>query len=195
MKEDIYHKRQTLFDKTDWEWRLKIDALIECSGTGKTRTIRWVDISKIRLCFAPTRFKPWRFYCRLHSVQGDVVEIDNVDTCGVGDFKNTDVLFVPFIRALLDRVALARPDLKVRLGEDPVHYLFHLLFVTGSFALLILTIIVLPVPFAFWPGTALIKAGFMLLCVPVLGKWAMRGFPRSVRITEVLPRHLPYCSS
>ena len=84
----LYRKRQNLFTKETTEWRVDDDVLsIHAPGIAERR-ISWHDVTYVRLAYAPTRIKHWRYVFVIELKNGQKIEIDNAHFEGVGNFTD-----------------------------------------------------------------------------------------------------------
>ncbi len=156
------------------------------------RVVPLVAIAQVRLEFAPTRFEPRRFRCRLTLHSGETLEFFNRTYAGLADFRDTSAAYRDFVGALHDALA-ARAELAPGRG-----------FVAGSTAGayaasaagLGVALVALAVAALLLIATGLwwlliVKLAVIALSVPVAMRWMQRNRPRpydpAAIPAEVLP--------
>jgi hypothetical protein len=187
----IYRKRRNLFDPAESEWRAEDDALVARDARGVETRFFWRDLTGLRLAFAPSRRKRWRHVFVLTFRGRRKVEIDNGHFAGFADFEDRSASYVPFVRAALDKIGRARPDLPVELGARPLAYLLNTLFVIAAFAFLALAILLVPLPLGVWPATAIARLVVIALLFPAFLRWLKRARPRGTALDAIPPDALP----
>src|SRR5262245_43449847 len=116
-------------------WRLTPDALELRGGpldlqdslaAGQDGTMRFPygDIIQVRLYCAPTAYSGLRYGCALrlrrHMQLGPNLEIQLAHYTGAGSFEDRAAAYVPFVRALVTRVAAANSSAHFRVGLQPL---------------------------------------------------------------------------
>jgi hypothetical protein len=182
-----YRKRQNLFEATETEWRAEDDALIVTDASGKVIRLPWQEVAGIRLAYAPTRAKTWRYVFVLHFRNGRKIDIDNAHFAGIGNFEDRSETYVPFVRAALARIRALAPEARARAGSATMSYVLNLGFVVLSFGLLAFVLFTLPTPLDYLSGSSFIKLGIVIILVPVLFRWVVKARPRGIRL-DALPK-------
>lgn len=192
MEPVVYRRRRAPISRGEREWRVEEDALVtRLLGGGGERRYAWKDIVSVRLCFDPTRAKPWRYVFALQPRHARRVEIDNAHCVGGGGFENRSSTYTPFVRAALERVAAANPKARALYGETPKRYFFLLLMGLLGLGAAAFALIALPTPFDALPGAGLFKLGLIVAMLLLFWVWLMRALPRGVAPDAVPERAFP----
>src|SRR5262245_37411931 len=122
-------------------WRLGPDALALQGGpaAGPEVVVRFPyrDIVRVRLSYAPSRIDWARYRCDLKMRSGQGLAILSTHYAGIADFQDRASTYVPFVRALIARVAGANPSASFRRGKNPVVYWAEHIFLVAMVALLV----------------------------------------------------------
>jgi hypothetical protein len=191
MQPVIYRRRRNAMSRGEREWRVEENALVSRRAGGGERRTAWRDIVAVRLCFAPTRFKPWRYVFELQRRDGGKFELDNAHYRGAGDFEERSEAYVVFVRAALARIAAENPKARALIGETPKRYFFLLLtslVVLGGAAF---ALIAVRTPLDDLPYANVVKLALILLMLPVFGRWVLGAMPRGVPLDAIPARALP----
>jgi len=173
------------------EWRIDEDALVSRGSSGHERRYRWADIVSVRLYHEPSRERPWRYVFELQPKHQRKIVLDNAHYAGDRAYEERSVSYTPFVRAALARLAVAKPEMRVLIGETPKRYFFLLLAALVAFCALAFALIAIPTPFDAWPYAMPVKLLVILLMLPVLGRWVLGSLPRGVPADAIPPRALP----
>jgi hypothetical protein len=182
----IYRKRRNVFEKGEYEWRVTEDALIARDPDGVETRHEWRAIRSVRLSYAPTRIKARRYIMILRFGSGARIEIDNMHYRGFADFEERSKEYGTFARAMLERVAAAAPELKVRIGTEPLSYALQLLMVAIAFLFLAIIVLTLPAPHDYFSDVTWTRFGIILAMLPVFFLWIRRARPQLAR-PDALP--------
>lgn len=81
------------------------------------------NIQRIRLMYAPGRYQSNRFTCQvwLPAPAGRRTLV-NLHFCGLGDFSDQSERYLPFVRALCQRVAAQNPQVEIHGGYSRLLY-------------------------------------------------------------------------
>lgn len=189
MTGETYSRRGNAFERADWTWAVAETGILERNPRNFENLIRWDDIDLVRLAYAPTRYKPWRYLLELRLKSGGKLTVDNVHFAGLANFEDRSASYRPFVEDVLAELKRRRPDVKVRVGSSPVAYWFLLAFVTAAFGLLALVLLALPG--AGIPGVAWVKLAIVAVSLPVLVQWARKSYPRPGRLDAIPETVLP----
>lgn len=184
-----YSRRSNIFEKAEWVWVPDSDGIRETDPRGRHGLIPWEDILQVRLAFAPTGAKPWRYLMELKLRSGGKLTVDNVHFAGAGSFEDRTATYLPFVDAVLDRLRRWRPNVKVRAGSSPGAYWLQLLFVGAAFSLL--AAVLLALPGVTIPGIAWVKLAIIAVSLPLLVRWAWRSYPRLCDLETIPASALP----
>jgi hypothetical protein len=173
-------------------WRLTPDALelrggpldlqdSQAAGPDGTMRFAYRDIVLVRLYYAATEYNAVRYSCALRMRRrmhiGPDLEIQSTHYIGIGSFEDRAATYVPFVRALIARVAVANPSARFRAGVNPVRY--WLAYIVLLVALAVLAVMLSES----WGDSLWIKLAIFLLFIPIpiahaMG-WGRKNWPRS----------------
>src|SRR5262245_32221371 len=128
--EQITYKVRTSAFEGERTWRLGADAL-EWEGDGKAGAVPYASISELRLSYAPSRVDAARYRCDATLKTGGTVSILSTHYAGIANFESRAGTYVPFVRALVVRVAAANPAARFRSGKQPTVYILEHAFLLG----------------------------------------------------------------
>ncbi|MEZ5961901.1 MAG: hypothetical protein R3C30_15985 [Hyphomonadaceae bacterium] len=191
MQPATYLRRQNAFSRGEREWRVEEDALVTRGGAGRERRYPWKDIVSVRLCYEPTRLKPWRYVFEVQPRHQRKFEIDNGHYVGPGQFEERSDSYAAFVRAATGRLAEANPKARALIGETPKRYFFLLLVALLGLGALAYVLVAIPTPLDAMPYSSLIKLGILLLMLPIFWRWVIGAVPRGVPLDAIPERALP----
>lgn len=193
MEQEIvtYRRRRSAIARTEREWRVEEQALVSVGARGARQRTDWRDIVSVRLCMAPTRFKPWRYIFEMQLKNGRKLAIDNAHYAGAGDFEDRSESYSAFVRAALARIAAKNPKARALIGETPKRYFFLLLTALIGFGAVAFALIAFPTPFDGLAYASAIKLAILLLMLPIFGRWVLGAMPRGVALDDIPARALP----
>jgi len=186
-----YRKRQNVFLKEETEWSVEEDALRIREPARPEERLLWCNVASVRLAYAPTRLKRWRYVFVVYLKDGRKVEIDNAHFAGVGQFEDYSSTYVPFVRAALERIRIHAPEAKARAGSGVMSYVLNLLFVSTTFCLLAFVLMVIPTPLDYLSFSSFVKAGIIIVFLPALIRWIRKARPRGMELDEIPADALP----
>ncbi len=186
-----YRKRQSLFTKAEHVWRVEEDTLVTSEPAGTESRVFWKDVTGVRLAYAPTRMKTWRYVFVVELKNGRKIEIDNGHFAGLADFKGRSNFYVPFVRAALERIRILAPDARVRIGSGVISYVLTLSFVAVATAALAIVLFVLPTPLDYLSYPSTVKLVIIILFSPILIRWTVKARPRTISLDEIPRDALP----
>jgi hypothetical protein len=154
-------------------WRLAPDALelqggpldLQASPAARSDgTLRFPyrDIVGVRLYFAPAQYNPGHYCCALRMRSGQHVEIPSTHTAGIMSSEDRTASYVPFVRALIARVAAANPSARFRAGLHPAR--IWLGYIVGLISMAVL-VFAMSEP---WGDSLWVKFVLVLLFIPLL---------------------------
>jgi hypothetical protein len=188
-----YSKRSNLFQKAEWTWRVGDGGLHVRDCHGAAYVVPWTEVTKVRLAYAPTRFKMWRHMIELKFRDRTNMVIDNVHFAGIANFENRSDTYTPFVRAMIEQIAAKAPDARCSLGAQVVGYWLAMAFLAAVFTVLVALLLAIPIDGV--PGVAWIKLGIIAFFIPALIGWAVKARPRGAKITEIPESAYPRISS
>jgi hypothetical protein len=171
-----YEKRESIFEKTPRVWRIEPDALVHAFPAGGEFRLPWNEVRRVRLRFAPTEYKPWRYLFSVNGKRGRGISFDNGHYVSIGEFENRSLAFSAFANAVLDKVAERAPGAKLYLGSSVLNYvalLSSMLIPMAGLIWLLLTLQDWEPNERFWTRLSIIGA-----MLPLAGLWVVRARPR-----------------
>ncbi len=187
----IYRRRHNALSRGEREWRVEEGGLASIGASGHVRRWAWKDFVSVRLCHAPTRFKPWRYTFEAQFKNGDKVSIDNGHYIGPGRFEDRSAGYTPFVQALLERLGEANPKLRALIGETQKRYFFLLLGALLGLCALAYVLVAVQTPLDALPFAGAVKLVLILAMLPVFWRWVARAMPRGVALDAIPERALP----
>jgi hypothetical protein len=187
----IYLRRRSAIARSEREWRVEQDALVTRGGTGGEKRYPWTDFISVRLCHEPVRFRPWRYVFELQPRKGAKLVIDNAHYISVGRFEDRSEAYARFVRAAVERLAVAKPGGTALIGETPKRYFFLLLFALIGLGAVAFALIAVPTPLDALPLAGVIKLAIILLMLPIFWAWVLKAMPRGVPLNAIPARALP----
>jgi hypothetical protein len=191
MQSVVYRKRRNRVSRGEREWRVEPEALISLGAMGSVKRYRWKDIVSVRLCAAPARGRPWRYVFALQPKHQRRIMIDNAHYAGEGAFEDRSGAYTPFVRAALAALAEANPKARALIGETPKRYFLLLISALLGLGALAFVLIAVRTPLDALPYAGPIKAGFILLMLPLFWVWVIRAMPKGVALDALPERALP----
>jgi len=186
-----YRKRESLLEKTERIYRLTDDEIQMVRPDGYTWGLKLADIDTIRVAYAPTRAKTNRYLATIIDRKKGKLQYDNMHFAGVADFEDRSVAFSEFTMFVIDRVRSSSPTAKLMAGAPAASYFGQLFFVAAVFFVMALVIFALPVNFGNLAITVFIKAGVIIVLLPFLFKWIVKGRPRQIAFDAIPENYLP----
>ena len=172
------------------EWRVEDDALVTRVGEGRERRVKWREIVSVRLYHEPTKNRAFRYVFQLKPHNKPTIEIDNTSAAD-GGYEDRSAAYTLFVRAALARIAEAKPNVRLLLGETQKRYFFLLIAALLAFCALAFALIVIPTPLDRTSYGAPLKLILILLMLPIFGRWVLGSLPRGVPLDDVPERALP----
>lgn len=190
MEPVVFKRRRNAISRSEREWRVEEGALVTRGGSGAERRYPWRDFVGVRLCYSPTRQKPWRYVFELQRKQGQKIEIDNAHYAG-GAFEDRSESYAPFVRAALEALKTENPKVRALIGETPKRYFFLMLTSLVGLGVLAYVLIAVRTPLDALPYSALAKFLIILLMLPIFFRWIIGAVPRGFPLDQIPDRALP----
>lgn len=191
MEPVVFKRRRNAISRSEREWRVEASALVTRGGSGAERRYPWSDFIAVRLCFSPTRLKPWRYVFELQSRQGKKIEIDNAHYAGAGDFEDRSATYKPFVEAALAALRDENPKARALIGETPKRYFLLMLAALVGLGALAYVMVAVPTPLDSWRYAALAKFVIILLMLPIFFRLVIGAVPRGFPLDQIPERALP----
>jgi hypothetical protein len=118
----FHRTRRSILDN-EAAWRLAEDALERMVDDVVEHRIPYGDIAELRLSYDPTRFETNRYRCDIRTASGVRALIVSVSYVSLANFDDRSKTYLPFVRALTERVARANPGCRFRAGRPLFRYL------------------------------------------------------------------------
>jgi hypothetical protein len=161
-------------------WRLGADALELQGGptAGSDVVLRFPyrDVVGVRLSYAPSRVDWVRYRCDLRLRAGQRLAILSTHYAGMADFEDRAASYVPFVRALVGRVANANPGASFRSGKSIMAYWAEHVFLVAIVAILVF--VLSAVGLSSITGLVWVKLLIILGSVPLLLAYTRKNWPR-----------------
>ena len=192
MTGETHAVRRNALEKAECIWRIDEDALVIRDHRGVETRARWSDVTAIRIADAPTQYQLWRHVTLLTYRGGVKRVVQNSHFKGIGNFENRADTYAPFVRAVLQQVQKHAPGARARIGARPVFYWSTVIILGLLFAGLAALLLAIPVDgIDDASPTAWMKAGIIVVLLPILFLWARRAYPRSVKLADFPESALP----
>lgn len=191
MQPVVYCRRRDALSRGEREWRVEEDALVSVGASGAEKRYPWAEMQAVRLCAAPARSRPWRYVFELQPRRGGKLVIDNANCLGPGRYEERSDAYGAFVRAAIDRLHDAKPQMRALIGETPRRYFLLLLAALIALCAAAYALIAAPTPIDHLTYAMLIKLALVLLMLPVFWRWVLGAMPRGVALTEIPERALP----
>lgn len=171
-----YEKRESILETAPRVWRIEPDALVHAFPRGGEFRLPWSEVRRVRLRYAPTEYKRWRYIFSIDGRRGRGMSFDNSHYLGVADFEDRSAAFSAFVSAVLDKVAERAPKAKLYLGSSVLNYTVLMASMLIPMAALCWLILSLPG----WEPNEMFWARFGIIAamLPVAGLWIVKARPR-----------------
>jgi hypothetical protein len=174
-------------------WRLGPDALELQGGptAGPEVHLRFPyrDIVGVRLSYAPSRVDWVRYRCDLHMRSGQRLTILSTHYAGIADFENRAATYVPFVRALVGRVADACPNASFRSGKSVAAYWAEHVLLVAIVAILVMVLSAFGLSSIM--GLVWLKLLIILGSIPLLLAYTRKNWPRRFKPDAIPSDVLP----
>lgn len=173
----VYRKRENIFLNGESEGRVEPDTLQWFRPDGTMQSLRWADVTSVRLRANPTMSKRWLHETVIEAPTARI-RVDNSHFAGVSDFEDRSKEYSPFVRAALERVQALAPRARVQLGSSVASFAGLMAFVVVSFIALVAVLLLLPLPAPF-PFVVVVKLGLIVYMLTLLPRWIKGNWPRT----------------
>jgi hypothetical protein len=179
-----YRKRENFFEAGEDVWSVEGDSLVHNRADGTVDRRKLSDVVSVRLRYAPTNAKTWRYAFEIRFKAGHAWHIDNGHFVGIADFEDRSASFVPFVRDVIQLVSQHAPQARAFLGSSWTSYLLQVGFLVIAFSALAGVLLMLPIG-AGISGMVVVKLAIIAFFLPVLFKWVRRALPQGVPINAI----------
>ena len=179
-----YRKRENFFEAAEDVWSVEGDSLVHKRADGTVARRLLSEVTSVRLRYAPTSYKTWRYASEIRFKAGHAWHIDNGHFAGIADFEDRSATFVPFVREVIQLVSQHAPQARAYLGSSWTSYLLQVGFLAIAFSALAGVFLMLPIG-AGISGMVVVKLAIIAFFLPVVLKWARRALPQGVPINAI----------
>ncbi len=179
-----YRKRENFFEAAEDVWSVEGDSLVHKRADGTVARRQLSEVTSVRLRYAPTSYKTWRYAFEIRFKAGHAWHIDNGHFAGIADFEDRSATFVPFVREVIQMVSQHAPQARAYLGSSWTSYLLQVGFLVIAFSALAGVFLMLPIG-AGISGMVVVKLAIIAFFLPVVFKWARRALPQGVPINAI----------
>jgi hypothetical protein len=156
-------------------WKVSGDTLWMCIEGQPDIPLPLRAILKLRLSYDPSRIERNLFRCHLYNTGGKCATIQNVHYQGIASFSDRSETYLPFTRALIDRLAAANPRCEFIAGTSHLSWWAHAAFLTVAFGLLSLALFFL---YTAVGPLAIIKLLIVAFFIPTTIRWFSKNRPK-----------------
>jgi len=179
-----YRKRENFFEAGEGVWSVEGDSLVHKRADGTVARRQLSEVASVRLRFAPTNAKTWRYAFEIRFKAGHAWHIDNGHFAGIADFEDRSATFVPFVREVIQLVSQHAPQARAFLGSNWTSYVLQVGFLVIAFSALAAVFLLLPIGPGI-SGLVVVKLAIIAFFLPVLFKWIRRALPQGVPINAI----------
>ena len=179
-----YRKRENFFEAAEDVWSVEGDSLVHKRADGTVARRQLSEVTSVRLRYAPTSYKTWRYAFEIRFKAGHAWHIDNGHFAGIADFEDRSATFVPFVREVIQLVSQHAPQARAYLGSSWTSYLLQVGFLVIAFSALAGVFLMLPIG-AGISGMVVVKLAIIAFFLPVVLKWVRRALPQGVPINAI----------
>jgi hypothetical protein len=183
----VHRTRRSIF-QSEAAWRLGEDALERVAEGRPAFRIPYAEIVELQLSYDPTRFETTRYRCDVLSQRNGRALIVSVSYLSPMNFENRGATYVPFMEALVARVAAANPACRFQAGKRLSTYIGEQLFLLAMLLLLVSVLYLTGAPIA---GIVAIKLALLAFFVPTMILYVRKNRPRTFDPSEIPDDILP----
>ncbi len=167
-------------------WSLRGDTLVRAVDGMPEYPVPLASITEIRLQYAPTRYQPFRFICRLSDSRRLCAALQNEHFSGFATFEDRSRSYRELVLALIRRRTNLGPGCRYLGGTSLANWVLQSSFMAGSLVMLAVVL------FHFWSAAGwmiLVKLVIIAWMVPMGFRWVVRNKPAEFDPSAV-PDHL-----
>lgn len=172
-------------DKT---WRIKGNTLWMCIEGQQDIPLPLSAILKLRLSYDPSRIERNFFRCHLYNSGGKCASIQNIHYKGIASFGDRTDTYLPFVRALVSRIAALNPRCEFVAGTTHLRWWANAAFTTATFGFLAFVLILLYT--AIGP-LVIVKLLIIAFFIPTLIRWFTKNWPKRFSPHAIPEKLLP----
>jgi hypothetical protein len=155
-------------------WKLEGDTLWMCVEGQPDVPLPLSAILRLRLSYEPSRFEKNLFRCRLYNTGGKCATIQNIHYQGIASFGDRTDTYLPFVRALITRLASVNPRCEFISGTSRLVWWLYAIYLALAFVALAFALILL---YSAIGPTSLFKLLVIAFFIPTLYRWFKRNRP------------------
>ncbi len=176
-----YRRRASFAEKDETLWRAYPDRLEQLTAEGRlVAALPYTAVKRLRLASAPGRLQGNRYLMEISTSRSRLM-ITNLHFAGIARFEDRSESFFELVRAVVGGVEASNPDAEFMAGEKPALFGGLLVMNLAAFAMLAGVVLILPIA----PDSALtstiLKAGIILISLPLMMSWLLNARPRRFR--------------
>lgn len=188
MSNDLSYSFKASSFGAPWEFTLKASTL-EWRAGRRSGSLRYDDISRVRLSFRPVTMQSHRFQAEIWSPNAPKISISSTSWRGILEQSRQDDAYASFIVELHSRMAAAGTRAQFSTGIPAISYWAGVVVFFGV-AVGLVALAVRGMRLNEWGGAAMI-GGFLALFVWQVGNFIRRNRPTDYRPDEVPLNVLP----
>jgi hypothetical protein len=169
-------------------WRIDGDKLWICNEGQPELALPLNSILKLRLSYDPSRIEPNLYRCRLYNRIGKCATIQNCHYQGIASFEDRTESYLPFVHALISRLASVNPHCQFISGTSHLSWWAHAIFITVSFSFLALVLFYL---YSAVGWLAILKLLIIAFFIPTALQWFIKNWPRTFSPHSIPNKLLP----
>lgn len=185
-----YRKRENFLEAGEDEWFVEGGSLVHKRADGMVVRQNLADVASVRLRYAPTRYKTWRYVFEIRFKVGHAWHIDNGHFAGIAAFEDRSARFVPFVRSVIDLIRQHAPGARAYLGMGWISYVLQVGMLLTVFTFLAVVLLRLPIGAGIY-GIVVFKLALIAFFLPPLFKWVRRALPQGVPIDAIPDEAFP----
>lgn len=117
-----HSKRESFRESHERLWRVMPEGLNIVDADARSLRIDYRDIESLRVAYAPTQLKLWRYVAEIRLKSGHSFVIDNGHFQGIGDFEERSDSFRQMLAALFSTLKQHNPDAVLVTGEHQTRH-------------------------------------------------------------------------
>lgn len=167
------HRKSTAdFNRT---YTVEEDSLYWQDEAGRYGQLFFNDLSSIQSQFSPSRFQSNRYSVRIKSLDNNILELTNTSYVSFSDFEDRSDTYVPFVRALHEKILRHNPGVNFQKGTSLSGYIFAIMVLVFTVAVVAVASAFFVLFGVFW--VVLIKLALLIYYFPSLIRYVKRNKP------------------
>jgi len=157
-------------------WKLHGDTLLIATGGQPDIAIQLSSVTMVRIAYEPTRMQLNRYRCYLYNASGKIATIQNEHYKGFASFEDRSPTYVPFLQALIHRIASLSPHCQFATGVSMLRWLANAVFLGLACIFLLIVIFFLHTAIG---SLVIIKIIIVAFFIPAAVSWFMKNKPKT----------------